>query len=180
MRIINKFDKQLYILLAILLIVLFFMVIIGSSLAYFSRNEKISGNIQLGELDFNIVWDIPASVVMPGDSVNTNVKIENKVEGKENLIPFYFRFQITSSNFISLNYDKTKFIYDENFYYYKYKVQPNEETLLFNSFAISKDLRESDTLSLGVIVEAVQSEYGAFKEFFTDAPTQWVEFIENN
>ena len=180
MKILKKIDKQFYILLAILTIVLFFMVIISSTLAYFSKSEKTSGSIQLGELDFNIVWNMPKRIIMPGDNVSTNVTLENKVQGKENLIPFYYRFQITNSNFISLNYDTTKFIYDGNFYYYKFKVQPNENSALFNSFTISKDLRSSDTLSLGIIVDAVQSEYGAYKEIFTDAPTEWVEFIENN
>jgi len=180
MKLLNKSDKQLYILLAILIIVVFFMVILGSTLAYFNKSEKAGGNIQLGELDFNIVWNIPTNIVMPGDEISVNAKLENKVDSKQNLIPFYYRFQIEGSNFITLNYNQDDYIYDGNFYYYKFKVQPNEETTLFNSFLISKDLRESDMFSMGVIVDAVQSEHGAYEEIFPDAPTQWVEFIENN
>lgn len=158
---------------------------VSFSLAYFTSTKNLSGDIQLGELDFEILVDsISKTNIMPGDELNVNISVVNKVANKKNLIPFYFRFCFLDNdikNIINFNCDDDNFISDNNYYYYKYKVKVNETVNLVNSIKINEFLTQKDAkpLSLEIMVDAVQSEFDAYKEIFSDAPKEWLEFIEN-
>lgn len=186
----NKLLKKhidLIIIVSILLLVSVLLFIFSFTLAYFNNKKEISGQISLGELDYTItVQNLSQNNVLPGDEIETKVNLENKVTGKTNLIPFYFRFKVLNdennlSNIVQVDIDEN-FIYDGNFNYYKHKLQFGEKVNLFNKIKISKSLTKenAEDLNIFVLVEAVQSEYDAYKEIFYDAPLEWVQFIENN
>lgn len=183
-----KKHKDLIIILVIFVFVLVFMVIISSTFAYFKNDKNVIGEIKLGELDFEILTDATTfKNLLPGDSVNYNVKIENKVANKKNLVPFYFRFKIANNdnekflNLINFN-TGINYIKKDNFYYYKNKLNVGESVKLVDKIQINTEMTNKDINAINfiILVEAVQSENGAFKEIFEDAPEEWIEFIENN
>lgn len=179
----NKYKDLIY-LFSILFLFSIFLVVVSFSIAYFTSTKNIAGDIQLGELDFEILVDSKNAVnIMPGDKLDININVVNKVANKRNLIPFYFRFCFLDNNvknIIDFENDNN-FIKDDNYYYYKYKVKVNDTVNLINSIKINELLsqNEVDSLSLEIMVDAVQSEFGAYKEVFNDAPKEWLEFIEN-
>lgn len=179
----NK-NKDLIYLFSILFLFSIFLVVVSFSIAYFTSIKNITGNIQLGELDFEILVDTKdANNIMPGDELDININVGNKVANKKNLIPFYFRFCFLDNGIKNIiDFKKNdNFIKDDNYYYYKYKVKVNDTVNLINSIKINESLSQNEvkSLSLEIMVDAVQSEYGAYKEVFKDAPKEWIEFIEN-
>lgn len=183
-----KNHKELVFILTILSLILVFMVILTTSLAFFNDREEISGNIQLGELDYVIeVNNFNVSLLLPGDEIDIDVTIKNQVDNKNNLIPFYFRFKILNgeedynSNLIFIQSGEN-YIKSDNYYYYKYKLLQNQSTKILEKIVIDSSLTKENVnnVNLAILVDAVQSEYGAYKEVFKDAPIEWVEFIENN
>ena len=184
-KLFNKY-KDLTFLFTILFLVSITLVVLSFSIAYFSTNKSASGGITLGELDYEIVVNnIEDKILMPGDNIDVDVTIQNSVNGKKNLVPFYFRYKIlnkeTDCKFIKPA-EITDFIYDGDFYYYKYKLEKNKSTNLFKKIIVDENLTQQDAndFDLLIYVDAIQSEYGAYKELFPDAPKEWVEFIENN
>lgn len=186
----NLFSKNrdLIIILFILFLIIFFAILFTETLSFFKSNNEANGIVQLGELDYTInVSNISKNTVMPGDLIELDVNIENKVEGKNNLVPFYFRFKILKGeddyglDFIEI-LSPNNFIKDDNYCYYKYKLLSGQKATLINSIKIDEKFsnQEIDELNLSILIDAVQSEYGAYKEIFPDAPSEWVEFIENN
>lgn len=180
--------KDLIIILSILILIIFFIIFFSTTLSYFKKTNEISGQIQLGELDYTINLNSENDkLYLPGDDVNMDLNIENKVDLKTNLIPFYFRFKIIKGNedynldFITLH-SSEDFILDNNFYYYKYKLNFGDKATLINKIHIDENFTNQDIkeIDLAILVDAVQSEYGAYKEVFDDAPVEWIEFIENN
>ena len=183
-----KKHKDLVIILIIFFAVLVFMVILSVTFAFFQESKSLSGQITLGELDYTInVNNVSQNLLLPGDNLVVNVNIENSVNGKINLVPFYFRFKILNGeNDYSLDLINLivgeDYILGENFYYYKYKLKQGEKTQILNRITIDKNLKKEDVqdLDLSILVYAVQSEHFAYKEVFLDAPAEWIEFIENN
>lgn len=183
-----KKHKDLVIILTIFMLILVFMVIISITFAFFKTTKNVSGEISLGELDYTInVNNISQTLLLPGDNIEVNVSIENAVKNKKDLVPFYFRFKIINGendynlNFINL-ITGDNYIVGNNFYYYKYKLNYLESAQILDRITIDENLKKEDiqNLDLSILVDAVQSEYFAYKEVFFDAPIEWLEFIENN
>ena len=182
-----KKHKDLLIILTIFMLVLVFMVIISATLSFFNTSKKINGEIILGELDYTInVNNISQKLLLPGDDLKVNVNIENKVTNKSNLVSFYFRFKILNGeapyNLSLVNLIAGEnYITSNNFYYYKYKLNAGESTKILDRITIEETLEEENVqnLDLSILIDAVQSEHGAYKEVFQDAPQEWIDFIEN-
>ncbi|MGN1207980.1 MAG: hypothetical protein ACI4TI_00740 [Christensenellales bacterium] len=183
-----KENKDLLMVLTIIFIIVLSMLILSYTLAFFKSKAEAVGEITLGELDYSINIDYDfGKEIMPADDVEILVSVENKVKNKSNLVPFYFRFQILNGateynrNLITL-FSPEEYVYGNSFWYYTKKVQQNEQAKLIKSIHISEDLTqgESEYFDLQILVEAVQSEYGAYKDVFDNAPSEWVKIIENN
>lgn len=173
--------KEIIILSIILLSTIFLLLILGATFSYFNKNKDISGQIQLGELDFTVNTSAYNNFVMPGDSINLTATISNKVEGKNNLIPFYFRFKLSNNEEYSITLNTDNFVLGQDeYYYYKFKLAPNSSATLFSSIKIDENITSQTSVDVSIIVDAVQSEYGAYLEIFENAPQEWIDFIENN
>lgn len=187
MRSILEKNKDFLIILTILLSVAIFFGGLTLTFSYFFSNKTIVGTIKTGELDYEISFgEANTENIMPGDTVEITTKIINKVKGKDNLIPFYFRFKLLNSGTEDKDYLVLKqydnYIKDGSYFYYKYKVFVNDEVELFDQLSVSTllTLDKVDDVDLSILVDAVQSEYGAVYEIFYDAPQEWFNFIENN
>lgn len=183
-----KIKNNKTILIALIAITFFLLEILIVSLAFYSQKKQSYGEIQLGELDFEIKISLTDDIVcLPGDSVNLSIEIVNKVLNKTNLIPFYFRFKILNGNedfsneYFSLE-NAENFVYDGNYFYYKHKMEKFDTAKLINQIVIPTyfNYLDAENFNLQVLVDAVQSEFGAYKEVFPDAPQEWTTFIENN
>lgn len=185
-KIYNK-NKDLILIITFLTLVIVFLFILSQTFSFFFAKKEGSGEIQLGELDFAInINSQNYDNIMPGDTVLINAEILNNIKNKNNLVPFYFRFAFLDNinnkkEFLKINSEN--FIYDSNsnYYYYKYKVSTNEKVKLFDELSFSYVITENDINNINgeIKVEAVQSEYGAYKDIFYDAPQEWIDFIEN-
>lgn len=184
--ILNK-NSEYILFITIILIVIFSILMLLVSVAYYQTKKQTEGEIFLGELDFNInVSSNQVDLVMPGDEVPMSIVVENKVENKTNLVPFYFRFKVLDGqndyDKKFLKFNQNDYIFKDSFYYYKHKVNAGQSAKLISSIIVPSSLsqNQSELFDLQVFVEAVQSEFGAYKDIFYDAPSEWVEFIENN
>lgn len=184
-KLLNK-RKYIIVLLAIIFFLLFLFIF--STIAFFSASKKAEGDITLQELDYQILIDNNSkNLIVPGDNLDISVVLENKVENKNNLVPFYFRFKILNglddynSSHVTLT-TCDDFVFDNNFFYYKFKLNFQESVEIVKNIILDKNLTQQNVeeLNLQILVEAVQSEFDAYKEIFFDAPSEWVEFIENN
>jgi len=182
-----KKHKDLIIILAIFMLVLVFMVIISNTFAFFQISKTTNGEIILGELDYTInVNNISQTLLLPGDDIEIDVGVENFVKNKKELVPFYFRFKILNGE---KNYDlnlinlmiSDDYIMGNDFYYYKYKLSYGDRAKILNRITIDETLKKEniEDLNLSILVDAVQSEFGAYREVFYDAPIEWFKYIEN-
>ena len=173
--------KKTIILIQILLCATIFLLLLGITFSYFKKDAKTEGQIQLGELDFTIQTSKISQVIMPGDNIDLNSQIINKVSGKNKLIPFYFRFKLTDDENYEVIVNANDYILgNDNFYYCKQKLLPNASQQLFSSLKISENIQKAISLDVAIYVEAVQSEHQAYLEIFNNAPQEWIDFIENN
>lgn len=157
------------------------ILLLGSTFSYFKKDSAISGQIQLGELDFIVETASSQETIMPGDTINLTAEILNKVAGKTRLIPFYFRFKLTDSENYAANINSNKYILGEDgFYYYKFKLKPNAKEELFSNLLVGKNITSGKAMDLAIYIDAVQSDYQAYIDVFENAPPEWIEFIENN
>lgn len=187
-RLTKKSNNEFTLMITIIALAIFVIEILAISFAFFEKNTKVTGQITLGELDYDIVVNssLENKTIMPSDNVDLNVSIINSVGKKSNLIPFYFRFQILNGednfdkDFVVLENDDD-FIYDNYYFYYKYKLKFNEEAKLIKQIQIPSYFTEQDAqnFDLQLEVDAIQSEHGAYKDVFYDAPSEWLRFIEN-
>jgi len=187
-RLIKKKNNEFTLLITIIALAIFIIEILTISFAFFETNTKATGQITLGELDYDIVVNssLQDKIIMPADNVDLNISIINSVDKKSNLIPFYFRFQILNGenkfdkDFVILENDDD-FIYDNFYFYYKYKLKFKEEAKLIKQIQIPSYFTELDAqnFDLQLEVDAVQSENEAYKDVFYDAPSEWLRFIEN-
>ena len=187
MKKILKKHKELVIILLFFFLLVFFMVILAFTFSYFSSKENIKGEITLGEVDFDFsIISGQTDNIMPGDTVDIDVSLQNYVDGKNNLIPFYFRFKLISNaselTFVKPIIDENKYIVGEDYCYYKNKVTVNEKVQIIDGiyFDTQMEQQDADTFELEILVEAVQSEFGAYKEVFPEAPQEWIDVIENS
>lgn len=185
-NIVNKKDSKT-IMIVVLASLIFFIEIITLSVAYFDQSKKAGGEIRLGELDFNILTEISNSnEILPGDDVEMKISVQNYAQNKQNLVPFYFRFKILNNDEeydkdLITFFDENDFIYSNGYYYFKQKLEFNKICKLTKSIKISPELsqKQSEEFDLKILVDAVQSEYGAYKDVFFDAPQEWISIIEN-
>lgn len=181
-----KKHKDLIIIMLFLSIVVVFMVLISLTYSFFAVKNTVKGEIVLGELDFQIISNTSIKEkIMPGDTVKIDLILYNNFPQKNNLIPFYFRFKLLTGDFdrnlIKTSFVENDYIQDNDYYYFKGKVNVNDSVNLIDSLTFDGKMSQIDAkiFDLQVQVEAVQSEYDAYKEIFYDAPTEWVELIEN-
>lgn len=183
-KIFNK-EHDLTMVVAIIAVAFFLIEILTLSIAYFDANKQAGGDIVLGDLDFTINVDYQGeNYIFPGDNVDIDISVSNYSDNKKNLVPFYFRFKmLEEQGFCNIILDnEDNFVIGGDYYYYKYKVEFNKTVKLIKGIYIPTNLtqKQSEDFDLQIVVEAVQSEFGAYKDEFPDAPIEWVTFIENN
>ena len=183
-----KENRDLILIVGLVVIVLVCFISFSYTIAFFAKSQSKGGIITLGELDFDIELTSQNSTnILPGDTVNVDIFINNAVENKTGLVPFYFRFKILNNNndynFFNLVLENDEnFVQKDNFYYYKFKLKPNDKVKVLDAIVIDTSLTQEnyEDINLKILVDAVQSEFGAYKEIFPDAPKEWLNFIENS
>lgn len=189
-----KFNsKDLIILLSIILLVIFSNLVI-ISFAYLSNFKKIQGTITLGEIDFSIEEAAKTNIlVTPNNLIDKVVYVGNfrNLNPKDfnGLTSFFFRFNIkvlledtiseelTNSIFIFSDAD---FYNDNNYYYYIGSLDAGQTVnlcnkILFNNLIDNK--YQQKQIKLQFTVDAVQSQYDAYKEVWQDYPPEWEQKI---
>lgn len=155
----------LFVITVILLIVL--LSLISISVAYFSSQKNINGQITLGEVDFILNADFDNSMLAtPNAKVLCDMVVYNKKENGEfeNLIPIYLRFKISAvSNDVLVQVDpifnQNNWYYDGEFYYYKKIIYKNESVDICDNVLIDKNTGnnvQGNKMEINLLFEAIQ------------------------
>ena len=153
------------------------------TLAYFSYNQNISGEITLGELDFIVKYDdINFDSIMPGDEISTNICIINARDTNgtnyQNLVPIFIKFNIQLNvdtellSCFSIKFsNENEFKVVNDIYYHLKTVSPSEVVNIIKSITIDKNLTnffQGKDISLIITVDAIQATEEAVMELWPE------------
>ncbi len=182
----KRTNKDIFIV-SMLMTVLIIILLAITTLAFFSENKDIRGQITLGELDFCVYNTGGALNVVPGNDINKQISLVNarNTSGTDRggLCSILVKFQIDNNNLFSpiFNNDQnwTKL---GNVYYYNNVLNPGQVVNLCDRVKFSENAgNEYQNQSIDILlqVNAIQAANEAYKELWKDAPNSWLEIIEN-
>lgn len=182
-------DKLIAIILASLLV---FVIILTATLAYFSRDKNVQGQIRLGDIDFSVFSNqIEINDIVPGDVFDNSVSLVNArdVAGrdKNGLCSIFVRYNLNED--INENVVAPVFL-SSNFwtkqgdtYYYNYPIAPGDSINLCDKIKFSEfadNSYQNSKIQLTFDVDAIQAENDAYKELWPNSPIEWQQKIESN
>ena len=163
-------------------------VAIGITLAYFTANTSVAGNITLGDpvtisitqggasassLTFagdalpGTVYDQPIGVLAPADMTEALMRA---------------KLTITNADGATTNVDATTTADwvdgDDDYYYYNGSVTANASIDFITSITVPTSLTNADankTFNIDVVVETIQRANNAANSVWTTAPSDWLE-----
>ena len=180
-------EKIANIIVAILSASVFLVVVLFvalPSISYFQDSANISGDIVVGEANFEFVNDLPlfsnltnfigGEIIEPVSVVNARDK-----EGKNltNLIDCYLRFKLVGSSSVIPNVDENLFTHFGEYYYYNNTFVVGQILLLISSFNIdnAEEQEYLNGIDLNVEVEIMQATKSMVNSVFIDAPQNWID-----
>ena len=190
---IYKRDFSLQIVLLALLLFLFSSLVLST--AFFSNTNNITGTIKLAELDFCITENgVSSNNVLPSQTIQKVISVSNSRDASKNdydgLCPIFFRFRFSVfcgnildenlKNSILLNYNENNFTFDGDMFYFNNVLNPGEISNLCTGITFSSDIEnyyQNKNIQIEFEVDAIQSQFGAYQEIWTDAPNEWVQII---
>lgn len=194
----QKSQKNMVLWLIFALVFVIMLIVIIITTAYFSNQNNVTGSIKLKELDFSIYEDNKSfDDILPSQTINKELTIVNARDAKgkdiNNLCSIFFRYtisvfidgkenqELSNKVYLGFNYSQN-YTFNNGVYYYNSVLQPSQkinlcDTLTFSS-EIGNDL-QNKYFSVIFNVEAIQAENDAYKELWLDAPSTWLQIIEN-
>ena len=174
---------------------LFVVLTIGISTAFFSNSKTSQGQITLGELDFCIsATQTQNTTVMPNMFVGQAVSVSNSrnPDGSNyrNLCNILFKFSIFVTIDGQIDYDiaeqldfyidSTKFIQSGNEFYYVGFLTAGQSQVVYSDIFLDGtigNLYQGKEINFIISVDAIQAENGAYLALWQDAPAEWIEQI---
>ena len=172
----------------VLTILLIASIAVGVTLAYFSANANVVGNITLGDpVNINITQggSSVTSLTFAGDALPGQVY--DQVIGVSipaNTTDALLRAKLTISNTdgASVNVEATTVSAwiegDDGYYYYNGVARSNDSIDFITAITIPTSLTSADankTFNIDVSVEAIQEYNNAARAVWTTAPAEWLD-----
>ena len=170
--------------LAILLIA---SIAIGITLAYFTANATVAGNITLGDPVTISITQGGASAssltfagdALPGTVYDQAIGIQAPADMTEALVRA--KLTITNSDGASTSVDATTTASwvkgDDDYYYYNGSITANDNIDFITSLTVPTSLTNADankTFNIDVVVETIQKANNAANSVWTTAPSDWL------
>ena len=169
-------------------ILLIATVAIGVTLAYFTSNATVAGNITLGDPVTISITQGGASAssltfagdALPGTVYDQAIGVQAPADMTEALMRA--KLTITNNDGATTNVDaETTEDWvegDDDYYYYNGSVTANESIEFITSITVPTSLTNADankTFNIDVIVETIQKANNAANSVWTTAPSDWLE-----
>ena len=169
-------------------ILLIATVAIGVTLAYFTSNATVAGNITLGDPVTISITQGGASAssltfagdALPGTVYDQAIGVQSPADMTEALMRA--KLTITNNDGATTNVDaETTEDWvegDDDYYYYNGSVTANESIEFITSITVPTSLTNADankTFNIDVIVETIQKANNAANSVWTTAPSDWLE-----
>ena len=162
------------------------VLFLALTLAFFSTDKDVGGEITLGELDFQVFADSSTyDNIVPGQIFNKTISLINSrdVNGRNftGLCNILVNFEVENELFIPI-VDNQKWTKSGNVYYYNDLIAPSQVVDFFNTIQFSSDAGnrfQNNNIEIELKVNAIQAENDAYKELWQDAPILWKNVIES-
>ena len=171
--------------LAILLIA---TVAIGVTLAYFTANANVAGNITLGDPVTISITQGGASAssltfagnALPGTVYDQAIGISAPADMTEALMRAKLTITNADGATTTVDAETTEdwIEGDDDYYYYNGSVTANASIDFITSLTVPTSLTNADankTFNIDVVVETIQKANNAANSVWTTAPTEWLE-----
>lgn len=144
--------------ICILLSVVFTIVLLPSSLAYFVSKNTLTNKLRIGQNINQINTEVSEIESYRSD---TSYSAKTSIKNIASIDCFIRVFVAIDSTMVStdFDYDTQNWNYnsDDGYYYYKYSIKPNESTTpLFNEIKIN-DIETKENFEVLIYSESVQS-----------------------
>ncbi len=176
------------IVIAILSVLLITTVAIGITLAFFTANATVAGNITLGDPVTISITQGGASAssltfngkALPGTVYDQVIGIQSPASMTEALMRA--KLTIANADGASTNVEATTtgdwIAGEDSYYYYNGSVTANQNIDFITALTVPTSLTNDDankTFSIDVIVETIQKANNAANSVWTTAPAEWIE-----
>ena len=171
----------------ILTILLVASIAIGITLAYFTSNATVAGNITLGNpvtISITQGGASATSLTFPGDALPGTVYDQAiGVVAPADMTEALMRAKLTITNAdgasTSVDADATNNWVkgDDGYHYYNGSISANESVEYITSLTVPTSLTNEDankTFNIEIIVETIQKANNAANAVWTTAPTEWL------
>ena len=163
-------------------------VAIGITLAYFTANATVTGNITLGDPVTISITQGGASVTsltfdgnaLPGTVYSQPIGVTAPADMTEALMRA--KLTITNTDGATTNVSATTTNSwvegDDDYYYYNGSINANDSVEFITSITVPTSLTNADankTYSIDVVVETIQKANNAANSVWTTAPADWLE-----
>ena len=169
-------------------ILLIATVSIGVTLAYFTANTNVTGNITLGDPVTISITQGGASAssltfagdALPGTVYDQVIGVQAPADMTEALMRA--KLTITNADGATTTVDATTTDNwtegTDDYYYYKGSISANQSVDFITALTVPTTLTNEDankTFSIDVVVETIQKANNAANSVWTTAPTEWLE-----
>ena len=163
-------------------------VAIGVTLAYFTANATVAGNITLGDPVTISITQGGASAssltfagdALPGTVYDQSIGVLAPADMTEALMRAKLTITNTDGATTSVDAETTEDWVegDDDYYYYNGSVTANASIDFITSITVPTSLTNADankTFNIDVIVETIQKANNAANNVWTTAPSEWLE-----
>ena len=169
-------------------ILLIATVAIGVTLAYFTANATVTGNITLGDPVTISITQGGASATsltfagdaLPGTVYDQTIGVQAPADMTEALMRAKLTITNTDGATTTVNATTTDSWTEgtDDYYYYEGSVTANQSIDFITAITVPTTLTNADankTFSIDVVVETIQRANNAANSVWTTAPTDWIE-----
>ena len=176
------------IIIAILSVLLVATVAVGVTLAFFTANTTVTGNITLGDPVTISITQGGASAssltfagdALPGTVYDQAIGVQSPAAMTEALMRA--KLTITNSDGATTNVEATTtgewVTGEDSYYYYNGSITANQNINFITALTIPTSLTNADankTFTIEVVVETIQKANNAANSVWTTAPAEWLE-----
>ena len=188
------YKEQISIVIIILIATILLCLLVVFSVAYLNVKNDLGGVIAVGDISIFVERENEDQTsIVPGADISQNVTVFNarKRDDFDKLCPVLLRFDInvlvdgilddTLYQYITPIFaNMSDFTQDGKLYYYNDVLSPGESVNICKSLHFDNQIGnvyQGKSVQVNFVVDAIQSQNGAYLEEWSDAPKNWQQLI---